>query len=65
MQKSALNDHKGSHIHIEASRVVNQSVAMVKHIEKSQAACNKALQTQFKVVLYMANTNTPTTYILT
>ncbi|KAL3057973.1 hypothetical protein OYC64_010196 [Pagothenia borchgrevinki] len=59
MQKSALNDHKSSHSHIEASRVVNQSVAMVKHVEKSQVACNEALKTQLKVVLHMANTNTP------
>ena len=28
MQKSALNDHKNSHNHIKASRVVNQSMAM-------------------------------------
>ncbi|KAF3833185.1 hypothetical protein F7725_026850 [Dissostichus mawsoni] len=55
MQKSALNDHKSSHSHIEASR----SVAMVKHVEKSQVACNEALKTQLKVVLHMANTNTP------
>ena len=59
MQKSALNDHKSSHSHTEASRVVNQSVAMVKHVEKSQVACNEALKTQLKVVLHMANTNTP------
>ena len=62
MQKSALNDHKSRHSHIEASRVVNQSMAMVKHVEKSQVACNKALQTQLKVVLHMANTNTPNLY---
>lgn len=59
MQKSALNDHKRSHSHIEASRVVNQSAAMVKHVEQSQVACNEALKTQLKVVLHMANTNTP------
>lgn len=63
MQKSALNDHKSSHSHIEASRVVNKSMAMVKNIEQSQDACNKALKTQFKVVLHMANTNA--TFILT
>lgn len=59
IQKSALNDHKSSHSHIEASRVVNQSVAKVKHVEQSQAACNEAFQIQFNVVLHMANTNTP------
>ncbi|KAL1261177.1 hypothetical protein QQF64_034240 [Cirrhinus molitorella] len=59
MQKSALTDHKSSQSHNEALRVVNQSVAMSKHVEKSQAACNEALKTQFKVVLHMANTNTP------
>lgn len=59
MQKSALNDHKNSHSYIEASRVVNQSMAIVKHVEKSQAACNEALKTQLKVVLHMENTNTP------
>ncbi|KAL3053155.1 hypothetical protein OYC64_005648 [Pagothenia borchgrevinki] len=32
---------------------------MVKHVEKSQVACNEALKTQLKVVLHMANTNTP------
>lgn len=58
MQKSALNDHKSSHSHIEATRVVNQSVAMAKQVEKLQAACNEALKTQLKVVLHMANTNT-------
>ncbi|KAL1258746.1 hypothetical protein QQF64_024624 [Cirrhinus molitorella] len=49
MQKSALTDHKSSQSHNEALRVVNQSVAMSKHVEKSQAACNEALKTQFKV----------------
>lgn len=35
IQKSALNNHKSSHSDIEATRVVNQNVAMVKHVEKS------------------------------
>lgn len=59
MQKSALNDHKSRQSHIEACVVVNQSVQMEKHVEKSQVACNEALKTQLKVVLHMANTNTP------
>ncbi|XP_076591239.1 uncharacterized protein C17orf113-like [Chaetodon auriga] len=59
MQKSALTDHQNSHSHVEASRVLNQSVAMIKHVEKSQVACNEALKTQLKVVLHMAKTNTP------
>ncbi|KAK5848763.1 hypothetical protein PBY51_008456 [Eleginops maclovinus] len=59
IQKSALNDHKSSHSHIESCAVVNQSVQMEKHVEKSQVACNEALKTQLKVVLHMANTSTP------
>lgn len=59
IQKSSLTDHKSSHSHLEASRVLNQSVAMIKHVEKSQVACNEALKTQLKVVLHMAKTNTP------
>lgn len=59
IQKSALNDHQSSHSHFEISRVLNQSVAMIKHVEKSQVACNKALKTQLKVVLHMAKTNAP------
>lgn len=58
MQKPALIDHKSSHSHSEALRLVSQSVAMVKHVEKLQAACNEALKTQLKFVLHMANTNT-------
>lgn len=50
MQKSALTDHKSSHSHLEASRVLNQSVAMIKHVEKSQVACNEALK---KIYIYM------------
>ena len=59
MQKSALNDHKSSHSHIESCAVVNQSVQMEKQVDKSQVACNAALKTQLKVVLHMANTSTP------
>lgn len=59
MQKSALSDHQSSASHIAASKVINQSVAMIKHVEKSQVACNEALKTQLKVVLHMAQTNTP------
>ncbi|KAK0148969.1 hypothetical protein N1851_010576 [Merluccius polli] len=51
MQKSALTDHKSSHSHLEALRVLNQSVAMIKHVEKSQVACNEALKTQLKICL--------------
>lgn len=59
MQKFALNDQKSSHTHIEASRVHNLSMAMVKHVEKLHVACNKALKIQHTVVLYMANTKQP------
>lgn len=59
MQKSALNDHKTSLSHMEASRIVSQSTEMEKHVQNSQVACNEALKTQLEVVLHMANTNTP------
>lgn len=32
---------------------------MIKHVDKSQIACNKVLKIQLKVVLHMAKTNTP------
>lgn len=57
MQKSALSDHQSSSSHIAASKVINQSVAMIKHVEKSQVACNEALKTQLKVVLHMAQSH--------
>lgn len=58
-QKSALNDHKKSLSHKEASRILTQSEVMEKTISISQAASDEALKTQLKVVLHMANTNTP------